>query len=68
MELIRERGHETEERELDDKYEVWFVVSRGGMRSTRVLDTYIRSVNGQTMFVWTEDSDGEWSATVLADE
>ncbi len=68
VELIKARGETTRERELGDTYEVWFVLSRGGMRSTRVLDTFIRSVNGQTMFVWTEDSDGEWSATVVPDE
>ncbi len=68
VELRRARWRKPRERELDDKYEVWFVMVSGGINRTRVLDTYIRSVNGQTMFVWTEDSEGEWSATVMADE
>ena len=48
-------------------YEVWFVVQRGGIATSRVLDTYIKSVNGNPMYKWTQDETGKWSATLVPD-
>jgi hypothetical protein len=68
VELEREAGREVSERELDDKYEVWFVLLRGGVNHAKVLDTFIKSVNGVPMFVWHQDAEGEWTATVAPNE
>jgi hypothetical protein len=32
-----------------------------------VLDTFIKSVNGQAMYAWSEGDDGEWEATLIPD-
>lgn len=61
-------GSQIRERELNDKYEVWFVLLRGGVNHAKVLDTFIKSVNGDPMFVWLQDAEGEWSATVVPGE
>ena len=68
VELDRDSGREVKVRELNDKYEVWFVLLRDGASHSRVLDTFIKSVNGQPMFEWQQDAAGEWSATVVPDE
>jgi hypothetical protein len=68
VELDRDPGREVKERELDDTYEVWFVLLRGGVNQAKVLDTFIKSVNGDPMFAWHQDAAGEWSATVVPDE
>jgi len=50
-----------------DSYEVWFLVKRGNMATTRVLDTAIKSVNGKPMYVWTRDANGRLVATLVPD-
>ena len=65
---VNDSGSRTQARELSDKYEVWFVVLRDGASHARVLDTFIKSANGQPMFEWHQDAAGEWSATVAPDE
>ena len=64
--VVDDKGMKSE-KEAGDKYEVWFVVQRGGMASSRVLDTYIKSVNGNPMYKWTQDEAGKWSATLVPD-
>jgi hypothetical protein len=67
VELVKDEEGVIQEKELGDKYEVWFVLQRGGIVDSRVLDTFIKSVNGNPMYKWTQDSDGKWSATVVPD-
>lgn len=50
-----------------DKYEVWFLIKRGNLVTCRVLETYIKSVNGKPMYNWTKGEDGSWSATLAPD-
>ena len=50
-----------------DKYVVWFVLKRGGIATSRVMDTYIKSVNGKEMYTWTQNAEGKWEATLLKD-
>ena len=57
----------TKEEPTGDKYEACFVVLRGDTVSSRVLDTFIKSVNGKPMYTWTQDASGKWSATVVPD-
>jgi hypothetical protein len=69
VELVKQRGRATRERELEDQYDVWFVVQRRGDRSrAKVIDIFIKSVNGNTMFFWTQDTEGQWTATLVPDE
>jgi hypothetical protein len=63
--IVDAKGQKTEED--GDKYEVWFVVQRGGIATSRVLDTFIKSVNGKPMYQWTQDAAGKWSATLVPD-
>ena len=64
--VISEKG-EKSEAESSDKYEVWFVVQRGGIATSRVLDTFVKSVNGNPMYKWTQDDTGKWAATLVPD-
>lgn len=64
-EVVDAKGNKTDE--AGDPYEVWFVVQRGGIATSKVLDTYIKSVNGQPMYKWTQDASGVWSATLVPD-
>ena len=51
-----------------DKYVIWFVVVRGSLASAYVKETYVKSVNGKPMYVWTKSENGQWSAVVVPDE
>ena len=67
VKLTVKEGVDTTEEETGDKYEIWFVLERGGVVSSKVLDTYIKSVNGKPMYKWTQAEDGSWSATLVPD-
>jgi hypothetical protein len=63
-EMIKGDQGETE----GDAYEVWFLVQRGDMVSSRVLDTFVKSVNGVQMYKWTKDPvTGNLSATLAVE-
>lgn len=64
--VVDEKGKKTEQD--GDKYEVWFLVQRGGTTTCRVLETFVKSVNGQPMYKWTQDAAGAWSATLVPGE
>jgi len=50
-----------------DKYEIWFLLQRGNIVNSRVLQVIIKSVNGNPMYEWTKDASGTWSATIVPD-
>ncbi len=64
--VVTDKGVKSLE-EAGDKYVIWFLVERGGTVSSRVLDTFIKSVNGHPMYKWTQDAAGAWSATLVPD-
>ncbi|HEY8240456.1 MAG TPA: hypothetical protein VIH35_03375 [Kiritimatiellia bacterium] len=57
-------GEETKD---GDKYVIWFLVERGSLPTASVADTFIKSVNGQQMYEWTQGADGLWAATLVPD-
>ena len=67
VELTKDEAGAVQEKELTDKYEVWFVLRRGGAGSSRVLDTFVKSVNGNPMYQWSKDENNNWSATLVPD-
>ncbi len=50
-----------------DLYQIWFVIKRGNMVTTKVLDTIVKSVNGNPMYKWTQDAAGAWTSTLVPD-
>ena len=64
--VVDEKGVKSQV-EAGDKYVIWFLVERGGTVTSRVLDTFIKSVNGHPMYKWTQDAAGAWSATLVPD-
>jgi len=50
-----------------DKYEIWFLLHRGNIVNSRVLEVIVKSVNGNEMYEWTKDETGAWSATLVPD-
>lgn len=67
MAMVEDGKGQKTEQEAGDKYEVWFVVQRGSLVSARVVDTYVKSVNGTPMYQWTRDEAGKLSATLVPD-
>ncbi len=64
--VVDEKGVKSQE-EAGDKYVIWFLVERGGTVTSRVLDTFIKSVNEHPMYKWSQDAAGTWSATLVTD-
>ena len=64
--VVDEKGVKTQV-EAGDKYVIWFLVERGGTVTSRVLDTFIKSVNGHPMYTWSKNEAGIWSATLVTD-
>ena len=64
---VTDESGEVRQKGVGDQYEVWFLLQRGGTFSSRVLETYIKSVNGNPMYEWIQDSNGKWSATLVPD-
>jgi hypothetical protein len=50
------------------KYVIWFLLERGNMVNSRVLDTFIKSVDGQEMYTWEKNAEGQWEATLVPDK
>jgi len=50
-----------------DKYELWFLLQRGNIVNSRVLEVIVKSVNGNPMYEWTKNESGVWTATLVPD-
>jgi hypothetical protein len=57
---------EIQEKGEGDKYEVWFLLQRRHSYPSfsKVINLFIKSVNGNPMYTWTQDPGGNWSATL----